>query len=353
MTQPWGVTQPWGDAAVKRTLPVIGALCAAGGVLLLGWTGWSALRPVPAPYSYRLVAEGASGDFPQLGLSRSDLALAKYEVRAEGVDSPVAVAHVAARAGAAPVLLDWRNEGAEPVLRLGAGGPEVATLAAAVAEHAPADAVVLAWWDTSRQLRLLAGANVLFDDNLASPLLLPAPWRAARVAIEALERDFWKVPPAQDATRRFDALVDALVADVPTGLARLRELAGPGRAFVVIHVSDVYRVGALRPERLGVGYKDFRWSAQSHGTINSVKSWLREKGYSSYTVERRGDDIARVYFLTNAASERTLVAQLLPFTTSAPVALEAPQVVYQQGGYWVYQLSPEEPARAARSGGGS
>jgi hydroxylamine oxidation protein HaoB len=331
---------------MRRALPVVGASLVAGGVLLLAWLAWLALNPTPPPYAYRLVAEGGIERFPELGLKDGrGLSLFKYEVRTEGVDSPLAVAHVGRRGSEAPVLLDWRNQAAEPVLRLGAGMSDVAALAEAVAKHAPASSVVLAWWDTSRQLKLLAGANVVFEENLTLPLIVPEPWRAARVAIEALERRFWSVAPTQNAEDRFNAYAEALLLEPAAGLAKLRELAGPGDAFVVVHLSDAFRLGALRPERFGIGFKDFPGTRQSHGLINNVKSWLRSHGYESYAVEPRGENAVRVYFLTDAASAQTLVARLLPFSTSNPLDLDEPRVVFQHGGYWVYRLPPVEAAR--------
>jgi hydroxylamine oxidation protein HaoB len=331
---------------VKRTLPVLGTSLAAAGVLLLAWLAWAVFNPAAPPYAYKLVAEGGVERFPELGLKEQPgLSLFKYEVRTEGVESPLAVAHVARRGSEPPVLLDWQNQAAEPVLRVGAEMSELAALAEAVGKHAPASSVVLAWWDTSRQLKLLAGANVVFEENLTLPLIVPEPWRATRPAIEAMERGFWSVAPTPSAEDRFNAYAEALLLEPAAGLARLRELAGPGDAFVVLHLSDAFRLGALRPERFGIGFKDFPGTRQSHGLINSVKSWLRSHGYESYAVQPRGENAVRVYFLTDPASAQTLLARLLPFSTSNPLDLDEPRVVFQHGGYWVYRLPPVAAAR--------
>lgn len=324
-----------------RAIPVAGLALAAGGALLLGWIGWTALHPPPSPYHYELVADGGVGKFPELGLQdQAGLALKKYEIRADSVDKPVAVVHVGTRGGGAPVLLSWQNSTAEPVLRLGPEAGELATLAAAVARHAPPQSRILSWSDTSRQLQLLAGSSVVFEENTVAPLLLPPPWRAAHESIEALERDFWRVPASSQTGRRFAEFADAMLSAPPAGLEKLRHLAGDGEAYVVVHLTDAYRLGALHPERFGVGFKDFPMTGQMHGTINAVKSWLKKAGHRAYAVERRDDATVRVHFLTDEASTRTLLAQMLPFDTSNPLALEAPSVVYQHGGYWVYKLPP-------------
>jgi hydroxylamine oxidation protein HaoB len=326
---------------VKRAIPVAGVALAAGGALLVGWIGWTALNPPPPPYHYELVADGGVDKFPELGLQdQAGLALKKYEIRTESVDKPVAVAHVGTRGDGAPVLLSWQNSTAEPVLRLGPAAGELTALAAAVARHAPPQSRILAWSDTSRQLQLLAGSSVVFEENLVAPLLLPPPWRAAHRSIESLERDFWRAPASSQTEQRFAEFADAMLSELPAGLEKLRRLAGGGEAYVVVHLTDAYRLGALEPERLGVGFKDFPMTGQMHGTINAVKSWLKKAGHRAYALERRDDTTVRVHFLTDEASTRTLLAKLLPFDTSNPLALDAPTVVYQHGGYWVYKLPP-------------
>lgn len=324
---------------MKRALPLIGALLVAGGLFLLGWLAWVILSPGPAPYRYELVAEGGMDKFPDLGLNgQEDLAIRKYEVRAAGADTPVAVLHVGNKENGAPVLLEWQNRAAEPVLTITAQMSELVNLAQAVSKHTPPRSVVLAWWDTSRQLELLAGANVLLDENLAQPLLIPAPWHGERDAIEALEQRFWKVPRSSETEAQFNQYVDALLSDVRTGVAKLRQLAGGGEAYVVVHLSEAYRLGALHPDRFGIAYRDFPKTGQTHGMITGVKGWLDKQGYESYALEDKGGNAVRVYFFTAPTSGDTLMAQMLPFSTSRPLELEELQLVYQHRGYWLYKL---------------
>lgn len=325
----------------QRALLVTGGLLVAGGLFFVGWLAWVTLKPGPAPYSYALVAEGGVEKFPELGLrDQEELSVRKYEVHAEEVEDPIAVLHVGSKQNGAPVLLDWQNRTAEPVITLTAQMSELAALVQALSKHAAPGSLVLAWWDTSRQLKLLAGANVLFDENLGQPLLIPTPWRGDRDAIEALERKFWKFPSPSTTDAQFRQYVGALLADVPAGVARLRQLAGEREAYVVVHVSDAYRLGALQPDRFGIGYKDFPKTSQTHGMIDGAKNWLRQQGYEFYTVEAKGENSLRVYFLTGATDRDTLIAQLLPFSSSNPLELEELQIVYQHRGYWVYKLPP-------------
>jgi hypothetical protein len=41
------------------------------------------------------------------------------------------------------------------------------------------------------------------------------------------------------------------------------------------------------------------------------------------------------------------MAQMLPFTETMPLDLTALQLIYQQGGYWVYRIPGDKAAAAA------
>jgi hydroxylamine oxidation protein HaoB len=325
----------------RKLLPSLGIALVAGGLLLLGWVAYSFLQPGPAPYRYQLVEEGGVDRFAPLGLEAwPDLKIGKYEVRVEGLDKPIAVAHVGRRGDSAPVMLDWDNRSGEPLAFADARLTEVKTLAQAIAKHAPKDALVLGWWDTARQLRLLTGRETAFDAHLGEPFIAPSPWQARNRTIAKYEREFWGAPPNEAETLRFRRFAEALTAEPSAGAALLRELAGNREAYVAVHVSDLYKLGLLHPERLGVAYKDFPVKGDLHGPISFVKRWMLDNKYSAYTLHELSEQQARAYFLTNAASGNTLLAQMLPLTTSRPAELQALQLVYQHGGYWVYKLPP-------------
>ena len=329
-----------------RTIPFASILLVTGGLVILGWALWSYLNPGPAPYAYRLVKEGKADQFPGLGLADrkdpKDLVVRQYELRAEDFDKPVAVAHVAGDKGG-PVLLQWKSRSPEPILYLTPPAADTAALAEAVAKHVDAKALVLAWWDTSRRLKVLGGVPVLFDANLGMPVLVPTPWRARRSAIDALEHEFWQVPRLGETQALFESFVEALLADEESGAAKLRELAGEREAYVIVHVVDAYKLGALQPKRFGIGYKDFPTGGNFHALLAHVKDWLRAQGYDSYTAAAGSESgSARVYFFTDKSSADTLAARMLPFSTSDPTRLAALHLVYQRSGYWVYRLSRAE-----------
>lgn len=328
----------------NRFLPMLGIFLVAGGLLLLGWIAYSAWNPGPAPYRYHLVEEGNANKFAKLGLEAwPDLTIGKYEIRTDGVDQPMAVAYVARRGNTAPVMLDWENRSDDPVAFVDTRLPEVVTLANAIGKHAPKNAVVLGWWDTSRQLRLLSGNETVFSANLGEPFIAPSPWLSRRAPIEKYEREFWAAPASDEEQGKFQRFADALSNDVAAGSAILQELADGREAYVAIHVSDIFKLGLMRPDRLGVAYKDFPVKGDTHGPISFVKNWMRENKYTAYALHKISDTQVRAYFLTDAISGNTLLAQMLPLTTSRPTELQAVQLVYQHDGYWVYKIPSLQP----------
>ena len=308
---------------------------------MLGWFAYLWFTPEPAPYRYQLIEEGSPDKFDKLGLEDwPDLTIRKYEVQVPEVDKPIAVVHVASRGNAAPVLINWESRTSEPIAALDSKLSEMTALALAIGKHAPKDALILAWWDTSRQIRLLSGRDTLFNAHLGEPLIVPAHWSGRSDTIRQYEDKFWGAPASADEHQKFQRFADALVADTAAGVNILRELAGPREAYLVVHVTDLYKLGLMRPGRFDMAYKDFPMGGNMHGLIGYLKGWMRDNNYATYALQSLSDQDVRAYFLRDAKSSEALLAQTLPLTNTQPLKLEALHLIYQQGGYWVYKIPP-------------
>lgn len=315
---------------------------------MLLWFAWAWFNPGPAPYRYQLVEEGSADKFPQLGLGRwPELSIARYEVFAEDIPQPLAVLHAARQGNDALVRLDWENRTSELLLTTDLKLNELATLAAAIDKYAGKDALVLGWWDTSRQLKLLSKRDTLFGGQFSEYLVIPAPWQKQADAIRKYEDDFWDGKAGGEEERIFERFADALMAGPEAGAAILRELAGDREAYVAIHVTDLYKLGIMRPGRFDVAYRNFPMEGNMHGMVDYLKRWVLDNDYKTYTLQSLSDRLVRGYFLKDDKSDRTLIAQMLPFTESMPLDLTAVQLIYQTGGYWVYRIpGGREPASA-------
>ena len=313
---------------------------------MFGWLAYMWLSPGQAPYHYKMTEEGGIEKFSKLGLDAwPDLGISKQEILVEGVDEPVAVAYLARRGNTKPVMLAWENLTGEPVIFVDSKLSELTLLAPAIAKHVPKDAAILAWWDTSRQIQLLTGVETVFTSHLSEPLITPSFWRPRIEAIEKYEREFWGSTASAEERGKFQRFADALSAEATEGAAMLRELTGGREAFVVVHISDLYKLGLMRPDRIGVAYKDFPLKGGNvHGLSAMVKRWLTDNNYTSQTVHGLSENNVRAYYLTDDKSGNTLLAQMLPMTTSQPLEFKAVQLVYQQGGYWVYKIPSAQPS---------
>ena len=312
---------------------------------MFGWLAYIWLSPGQAPYHYKLIEEGGIEKFSKLGLEAwPDINISKQDIVVDGVDKPVAVAYLARRGNNKPIMLNWENHTGEPMVFVDGKLSELSTLASAMAKHLPKGAAILAWWDTSRQIQLLTGYETTFVSHLSEPLIMPALWRPHAEAIEKYEREFWGSTASVEERKKFQRYADALSAEATEGAAILRELTGGREGYIVVHPSDLYKLGLMRPDRIGVAYKDFPLrGGDVHGLSGMVKRWLTDNNYKTYTVHGISENYVRAYFLTDAKSGNTLLAQMLPLTTSQPLELKAVQLVYQQGGYWVYKIPPVQP----------
>ncbi|RKZ46065.1 MAG: hydroxylamine oxidation protein HaoB [Gammaproteobacteria bacterium] len=330
----------------NRALLITSSILVMGGVFLLSWLCWVKLRPGSPPYQYQLLLEGSIDAFPDLGLdAQADISIRKYALHVTENDKPLVIFHVGERdnSDAEAVLLDWQNQIGEALITIAPPIADLQKLLAAITNHVPKEALVLGWWDTTRRLDLLAGIETPFRKNLAQPLLIPDAWSGRREEIEKIEHHFWGLHNRKDVEKSdFNSFQEALLADTATGAARLRALVGEREAYLVLHISDIYKLSAMHPQQLGVGYRDFPNSGDLHGVINRIKDWLKNQGYQNYAVERREKTSLRVYFLTDIQSSETLIAQALPFTSSQPLLLEDIKAVYQHGGYWVFKIPPAD-----------
>jgi hydroxylamine oxidation protein HaoB len=324
-----------------KLLPSLGILLVTGGLFLLGWFAYLWFSPIPAPYQYQRIAEVDSKLFAKMNLDAwPDLKLEQYKVEAAGIEKPVAELIVAQRNNESPVLLYWKNSTHEILYNLDRKPSELSALATVISKHAPKDALILSWWDTSRQIKLLTGHDTLFSSHLNEPLMMPVAWLEQSQAIQAYEQQFWGSEAKQKEREQFKRFSQALAAPAEEGVVQLRELVGSDReTYLIVHVTDLYKLGLMYPDKIGVAYQNFPLTGNMHGMINHMKVQLKENDFDTYTLQSISDEEIRVFFLSDEASSQTLLAKMLPFVDKkAPVELEAAQLIYQQGGYWVYKI---------------
>lgn len=311
---------------------IIGGALVATGLGLLGWAGYSTFGPA-VNYALTIAPAPADSakDIADLGLARD--AVQRVEITSPEERRPIA-AGLVARDGARLAPLVWRNEVTEPILFADVSAADAAKVLAAIREYAPEDSVVLAWWDLSRAIRVAAKRNAPLDDPQARGLLIPPSWTEAAAA----ERQRWGAGADPRTAEGFGQFIDALLSDEKQGVAALAKLAEGNPAYVAVHISDVWKAAAARPERVSIGYKDFASSGVSHGVIKSATQWMRDNGVDGGFAVEPSLGATRLHYFTRKGDSDLLIAKLLPFSTSNPMQLEKLELVYQHKGWWVYRL---------------
>lgn len=322
-------------------LPSLGILLVTGGLTLLGWLTYVWLSPAPAPYQYQLETTGNADQFPELELENwPDLTFNKYQLQVTGIDKPVAHLISAQQGNNPPVLINWQGHTSELIIAMDQKPNELAGLAEAITKHASEDALILAWWDTSRQISLLTGHDTLFTKHLSQPIILPAHWQEQTKAIYAYEQEFWQNNASQQQKTQFQQFGNALSAPAEQGAKQLRQLIDSQReAYLVVHINDLYKLGLMYPENFGITYQNFPLTGNMHGLINHMKVVLDDNNFHTYTLQSLDNNEIRVYFLNDEEDSNTLMAQLFPFTEKTPpLELEVLHLIYQHGGYWVFKI---------------
>lgn len=304
----------------------------------MGWFAYLWFKPAPLPYKYHLVDEGGVSKFGNLSLQDwPDLKISKYELRVPSVDKPIAIAYRAGRQNGVSVLLNWENLVSEPVGFMGGELAELTAIASDVTKFVPKDAVILAWWDISRQLGLLSERETVFSSHLGEPIITPSYWKDRSASIAEYEQQFWGAASVEEG-QKFKQFVDALSSEPHKGVAVLQQLVGRREAYIVVHPSDLYKLGLLRSDRMEIAFKDFPLTGNVHGLANQVKAWMKEYGYDTYTLQSLSEKVVRAYFLNQNKNGKLLLAQMLPLMNSTPIDFEALQLVHKHGGYWVYKI---------------
>jgi len=332
----------------KRAPSLIGLALMVGGAFILSWVLYDNFKTKPAPYKRVLIAEGDADKFPNLGLVKNEtFNIQKYEIRTPGITKPLAEFHVAQAGNSPPVPLSWQSKLAEPVLFMDSEPAADKKIAEIMDKHIPKDALVFGWWDTSRRLKYYKDLPVVFGSSDPASVFVPTVWRYQTKSITQKELFFWRGGSKTNQTNEdFTAFQHALLLDSHSGIEALTKMANrkkerkEQRVFLALNLLDTYKIGNSMPDKFGIGFKDFPRNKQSHGLIKGVKSWVKDHGYTSYSVYPMDKNVIRIFFLTDETSKHTLLASLLPFDSSKPGQTPGAKLVYQHRGYWIYELNP-------------
>ncbi|MGR9106619.1 MAG: hypothetical protein ACU843_06765 [Gammaproteobacteria bacterium] len=192
----------------------------------------------------------------------------------------------------------------------------------------------ITWWDNAQRIELLSGEPSLVELPLAE-------------AFAPGQRAFWRDVSGGFGTRseplkRLAAWLlsdaDQALRDIEMTLAEERDL------YFLVTVDDLARLSEMQALSGKPGPFEtrlFRGEENIHALISRVKRWAREKGTGSYLVQHLGGTGIRVWRIGLPEGEKTLLARLLPFTSSLANPLNGLDLIHRSAwsGYLsIYRL---------------
>lgn len=312
---------------------IAGLALLAFGVMLLAWSIFAAINPT-AHYAVEVAPADDAAAKALAGLPlKPDVQ--RVDIR-ELDEKRIVASGLVARGGDGRLTpLEWRNAVTDPVFFSDMTASDLAKTLSAIRENVAEDAVIFAWWDLSRAIRLVSGRNAPLDDAHAAGLQIPASWKNT----SAQEAARWGADADDASSKRFASFIDALLMDETAGADALTRLANGKPAYIAVHIADIYKIASARPGKLSVAYKDFASSSISHGVIKSAQQWLQEQKIDGgHAVEPTGG-ATRLHYLPRKSDGDALIVRLLPFSTSLAAPPTRFALVYQHKGWWVWRLN--------------
>ena len=304
---------------------------ALGGVVILAgvWVMLFGLPDFPAPrLQYEKLADTKPGEagFPEIKGQYPVEKLVRYRIGRDGasVDVNVAQYHEPQGQPGSAIVFPPADK-TQPQGETGLRHDLWQSAAEAIQKHTGQDALFVSWWDDGQRVRLLTGRKPWLDQPVASAFPDKEQqkfWQQAGGGFNADESKLKQLARwlSMDADQALTEMAQALPKDQPV--------------YWLVCLDDLARLSeieALAGVKLPFEARVFPQADNIHGQIAEVKRWADEKGMGSYLVQQLPSGGARVWRITTEDGVKTLLARLLPFTTSLANPLEHQSLVYQSG----------------------
>ena len=207
--------------------------------------------------------------------------------------------------------------------------------AEAINKYTDAPALFVSFWDNGQRINLFTKRRAW----------ITLPDRDAYSTRE--ERQLWEsVAGGFDTEGRSAMYSRWLLMDMDAALLELTRVLPDDRDIYLLAGTDdlahIQEVAILSGRSLPLETRLFSKDADLHSGIARVKEWAREDGGTgSYLVQSVSYQFIRVWRITDPAFEDTLLARLLPFTSSFNKPFKRVRLIYQSdvGAYIsLYQL---------------
>jgi hydroxylamine oxidation protein HaoB len=193
----------------------------------------------------------------------------------------------------------------------------------AINQHTDEQTLFLSWWDNAQRIDFFTGRATWASLPLAAAFKRPAE--------QAL---WWELtgPFDKDETR-LHRLAGWLTMDASLALQDMAAVLPAGQAvYFLVCVDDLARLSEIEKlsgKKLGFEARMFPQSADIHSQIAEVRSWASESGTGSYLLQTVPGQGLRAWRIADAATENSLFAKMMPFTSSLVNPPQNLELVYQ------------------------
>jgi hydroxylamine oxidation protein HaoB len=206
----------------------------------------------------------------------------------------------------------------------------------AINTHTTRDAVFISWWDNAQRI----------DYATQRPVWALQP--SALAFHDRYELGLWSelTGSVTKEDGKLRQLAHWLTTDSELAIAEMQMLFKQQPTYILICLDDLARLGeieTLSGKKLPFEFKLFPPANDLHGQIAAVKTWAAENGTGNYLAQQLGSGETRAWRITTGQGTQTLLARLLPFTSSLAKPIDQLALVYQSawGAYLsIYQLKP-------------
>ena len=202
------------------------------------------------------------------------------------------------------------------------------------------NSLFLTWWDNAQRVHLYTGRNTWAK----------APLAEAFSGTE--ERSLWSQLGGGFAENdwHLKQLARWLSMDAEQALNEIRTQIQQPEYYLLVSMDDLVRlseISALSAQTLPFETRLFPPGDNIHTLISGVKRWANETGNGHYLVQELPAGRIRAWRITSTEGENTLLARLLPFTSSLAEPLADTELVYRSSdwsGYVsVHRINPMNP----------
>jgi len=186
----------------------------------------------------------------------------------------------------------------------------------------PDNTLFITWWDNAQRIHLLSGKKSWINAPVGE-------------AFDRQQQDLWRHVSGgfMKQNTSLKQLANWLLSDAEQALETIKKTVGSTHElYFLVSIDDLARLSemsALSAKSIPFETRIFRSDENIHRLISRVKRWAREKGGGSYLVQHLPSSGVRVWRITSAEGEKTLLARLLPFTSSLANPIHSLELVHR------------------------